>query len=183
VDWTRLLVAQLEFYWDFHLWPRLQGLTDEEYLWEPVEGCWTVRPGPNGGFVFDRGRPPDPPPVTTIAWRLVHIGAGCFANRASTFFGDGSVPDDADMADPRHLPKDIPGTASDALAFLERNYRWWHDGIAALDFDALVRPLGPKGGPYADDPMAGLVVHINREVMHHGGEIGVLRDLYRAGLR
>jgi hypothetical protein len=31
--------------------------------------------------------------------------------------------------------------------------------------------------------MAALIVHINREVMHHGGEIGVLRDLYRAGLR
>jgi hypothetical protein len=28
--------------------------------------------------------------------------------------------------------------------------------------------------------MAALIVHINREVMHHGGEIGVLRDLYRA---
>jgi hypothetical protein len=27
--------------------------------------------------------------------------------------------------------------------------------------------------------MAALIVHINREVMHHGGEIGVLRDLYR----
>jgi hypothetical protein len=26
--------------------------------------------------------------------------------------------------------------------------------------------------------MAALVVHVNREVMHHGGEIGVLRDLY-----
>jgi hypothetical protein len=28
--------------------------------------------------------------------------------------------------------------------------------------------------------MAGLTLHINREVMHHGGEIGLLRDLYRA---
>jgi hypothetical protein len=28
--------------------------------------------------------------------------------------------------------------------------------------------------------MAALVLHINREVMHHGGEIGLLRDLYRA---
>jgi hypothetical protein len=30
--------------------------------------------------------------------------------------------------------------------------------------------------------MAGLIVHINREVMHHGGEICLLRDLYRAAL-
>jgi hypothetical protein len=28
--------------------------------------------------------------------------------------------------------------------------------------------------------MAGLILHINREVMHHGGEICLLRDLYRA---
>lgn len=31
--------------------------------------------------------------------------------------------------------------------------------------------------------MAALIVHISREAMHHGGEIGVLRDLYRAGVR
>jgi hypothetical protein len=26
--------------------------------------------------------------------------------------------------------------------------------------------------------MADLIVHINRETMHHGAEIGLLRDLY-----
>ena len=43
VDWGQLIVAQLEFYWDVHLRPRLDGLTDAEYLWEPVEGCWNLR--------------------------------------------------------------------------------------------------------------------------------------------
>lgn len=118
--------------------------------------------------------------MTTIAWRLVHVGAGCFANRASTFFGDGSVPDDADMADPRHLPTDLPGSADEAIAFLERTYRQWHTGISSLDEEGLRTPLGRKGGRYAKDPMAALIVHINREVMHHGAEIGLLRDLYRA---
>ena len=28
--------------------------------------------------------------------------------------------------------------------------------------------------------MAALALHLNREAMHHGGEIGLLRDLYRA---
>jgi hypothetical protein len=28
VDWGRLLAGQLEFYWDVHLRPRLDGLTD-----------------------------------------------------------------------------------------------------------------------------------------------------------
>ena len=27
--------------------------------------------------------------------------------------------------------------------------------------------------------MAALVLHVNRELMHHGGEVGLLRDLYR----
>jgi hypothetical protein len=39
IAWGRVLVGQLEFYWDVHLRPRLEGLTDSEYCWEPVEGC------------------------------------------------------------------------------------------------------------------------------------------------
>ena len=35
VDYGGLLVGQLEFYWDTHLRPRLDGLTDDEYRWEP----------------------------------------------------------------------------------------------------------------------------------------------------
>jgi hypothetical protein len=30
--------------------------------------------------------------------------------------------------------------------------------------------------------MAALIVHVNRETMHHGAEICLLRDLYRARL-
>lgn len=181
MDVGRVLVEQLEFYWDVHLRPRLEGLTDEEYFWEPVEGCWSLRRGADGAFRLDaQSPPPSPPPVTTIAWRLVHVGATIFANRASAFFGDGSVPDDADMADPRHVPTDLPGSAEDAIAFLERTYRQWHDGISSLDEAGMRTPLGPKGGPYAKDPMAALVAHINRETMHHGAEIALLRDLWRA---
>ena len=29
--------------------------------------------------------------------------------------------------------------------------------------------------------MAELVLHINRETLHHGAEIALLRDLYRCG--
>ena len=184
VDWGRLLVGQLEFYWDVHLRPRLDGLSDEEYFWEPVEGCWSLRRAPDGGWRLDGGRPePSPPPVTTIAWRLVHVGATCLANRASAFFGDPLVPEDADMFDPRRVPRDLPGGGAEAVAFLERCYRRWHDGVAALDDEGLARPLGPKGGPFAEDPMAELIAHINREVMHHGAEICLLRDLYRAGFQ
>ncbi|HSO68925.1 MAG TPA: ankyrin repeat domain-containing protein, partial [Arachnia sp.] len=40
--------------------------------------------------------------------------------------------------------------------------------------------LGPRGEHHADQSMAALVMHINREVIAHGAEICLLRDLYRA---
>jgi hypothetical protein len=183
MDWVRALaVDQLGFYWDAHLWPRLQGLTDEEYIWEPVDGSWSVRPGADGVLVLDGlgVREPDPPPVTTIAWRVMHIAVAVFYTRASTFFGDGSVPADADMFDPRHRPARQAATAAEALELLESSYGWWRDGVLSLDEAALTSPLGRCGAYFANDPMASLVLHLNRETMHHGGEIGVLRDPYRA---
>ncbi|GAA3453124.1 hypothetical protein [Dactylosporangium matsuzakiense] len=87
LDWGRLLVAQLEYYWDTHLWPRLNGLTDDEYFWEPVPGCWSVRAGADGRFRPDGVTTrKSPAPVTTIAWRMMHIAVGCFVIRTATFF-------------------------------------------------------------------------------------------------
>jgi hypothetical protein len=51
-------------------------------------------------------------------------------------------------------------------------------GVRGLGADGLARPCGPAEGPWADEPMAALVLHINREMLHHGAEIALLRDLY-----
>jgi hypothetical protein len=178
VDLGYLLIDQLTFYWDTHLWPRLAGLTDDEYLWEPVPGAWSLRPGRHGGFQLEESRPePSPAPVTTIAWRMMHVAVGCFHIRYAAFF-DRSTPPDADMFDRRLRPSSLPGTAKEGLAFFAESYQRWHDAIAALDEDGLARPLGPRGSYFAEDPMAALIAHVNREVMHHGGEIGLMRDLY-----
>jgi hypothetical protein len=46
--------------------------------------------------------------------------------------------------------------------------------------------LGDQEGDIADmqlgydDPFIGLVLHVHREVIHHGAEILLLRDLYRS---
>ncbi|MET7424550.1 DinB family protein [Dactylosporangium sp. NPDC005555] len=178
-DWGDLLVGQLAFYWDAHLRPRLDGLTDEEYFWEPAEDCWSVRPDEDGNYRVEHGPDADPPPVTTIAWRMMHIAVGCFVIRSSTFFREGSAGDDADMFDPRHVPADLPHTAREGVAFLEDSYREWHGHVSSLDPAGLSAPLGPKGAYFSADPMAALIAHVNRETMHHGGEIGVLRDLFR----
>ena len=169
-DWTTLLVDQLDFYWTAHLWPRLQGLTDAEYFWEPVAGCWTVRRDATGRFVADAAWPePNPAPVTTIAWRLGHVIVGVLGARVASHFG-GPPVDYQSFA--------YAGTAAEALDQLDEVYDAWNRGVDSLGADGLARPCGASEGPYADRLMAALVLHINREVIHHGAEVALLRDLY-----
>ncbi|PRX96833.1 DinB family protein [Allonocardiopsis opalescens] len=170
--WRDELLDQLDFYWERNMLPRLEGLTDDEYLWEPVPDCWTIRTGPDGrGEVDWQWPPPDPAPVTTIAWRMAHIAVTVFGIRASAHFGDGSLT---------VATADWPTTAAGGLAALHEQHRAWREGVLTLDDDALLRPVGEAEGPWGDRPMATLILHLNREAMHHGAEIALLRDLYRA---
>lgn len=179
VNWSRMLIGQLEFYWDAHLRPRLDGLTDEEYLWEPVDDCWNLRPTGEGRWRMDKPEQSTRTgPFTTIAWRMTHISVEVLESRYLAFFaGEGPTmwaPGERILAG-----GDLPGTAADGIAYLESAYTRWRDAIAKLSEEQLLAPLGEKGGHFAEDPMAGLVLHLNRETMHHGGEICLLRDLYR----
>ena len=70
------------------------------------------------------------------------------------------------------------GTARDALAQLDEEYAVWRDGVRGLGEEGLTRPCGPAEGPFAEAPLAALVLHIHREVIHHGAEVCLLRDLY-----
>jgi DinB superfamily len=74
---------------------------------------------------------------------------------------------------------DYPGDAATALARLDAVYAAWTAGVRRLGPGELARPCGPAEGPYAGVPLATLVLHINREALHHGAEIALLRDLYR----
>ncbi len=75
------------------------------------------------------------------------------------------------------------GTAVAALEQLDTAYQAWVDGIAGLGTAGLAEPAGPPGSLLADWSTAGIVLHNQRELLHHGAEIALLRDLYRAGLR
>jgi len=66
---------------------------------------------------------------------------------------------------------------------LDQHHQKWREGIGSLDDTALQQPVGEAEGPWADRSMAALILHINREIMHHGAEIALLRDLYRARFR
>ena len=178
IDWNKELLDQLSFHWDGILRPRLDGLTDEQMLWEPVPGMWSVRRRADattsmaagaGDTVIDFDLPePTPPPLTTIGWRLGHL-VDVFGERASNHFGDGDVT---------YHSVDWPLTATGMLALLDRCHDAWVDGVRSLGAEGLGRPCGPAEGPYAEAPMAALVLHINREALHHGAEIALMLDLY-----
>lgn len=189
--WNDALVEQLDWYWTNHARPRLDGLADDEYRWEPVAGCWSLRPRSDAlaepvgvgatsiDFVVPEPEPepgPEPgpgldqAPVTTIAWRMAHIAIGIFGTRAADHFGEpGSV---------EYENTDYSLTAVGGLELLDRHYAAWTAGVRALGDDGLATPCGPAEGPFADNPLLDLVLHINREAIHHMAEIALLRDLY-----
>ncbi|MDT5078353.1 MAG: hypothetical protein QOJ80_2990 [Mycobacterium sp.] len=160
------LAEQLDFQWTSALRPRLDGLTHDEYFWAPVPDCWTVHADGRIDFTYP---PPEPAPFTTIAWRLAHVIVGVLAIRAHSHFG-------GPAADYESWP--YATDADTALKQLDEAYRSWHEGVLGLGDGALAAPCGPAEGPYAKESMATLVLHINREVIHHGAEIALLRDLY-----
>lgn len=180
VDWSHELTEQLEWHWEHHMRPRLETLTDQEYLWEPVAGAWNLRPRAEantpmaagaGDVVADYAYPePQPAPVTTIAWRMAHVSIGVFGSRAANHFGDGGVD---------YPTTDWPLTADAGRELLDHHYRAWIAGVRSLDENGLQQPCGPAEGPFQDYSMAALVLHINREAIHHAAEICLLRDLYR----
>jgi len=146
------------------------GLTDEEYFWEPCDGCWSVRPRPGseGGWVMDYPDVhPDPPPVTTIGWRLLHIAHGnqiywehSFGPATRTF-----------------LDLDIPGTAQAAADELVASQEPVAEALAGTDDAALGAPVPTHFG---ETWPAGRVFRtLLDEQVHHGAEISLLRDLYR----
>ncbi|MEG3636707.1 DinB family protein [Micromonospora palythoicola] len=171
------LSEQLDWYWRKNLRPRLEGLTDEEYFWEPVRGCWSIRPRGTSAapmpedaveWTMDQVTPgPVPAPVTTIAWRLAHVIVSCLGYRVGWYFG-GQHTDSETFA--------YAGTADEALEQLDEMYGRWHAGVRDLSDADLDNPpaLGPERFP-----MENRILHVNRELIHHGAEICLLRDLYR----
>lgn len=87
------LMYQIEYFTLARAW---EGLTDEEFFWEPFTTTWSIRrqdqcrtPNPFGvgEWVADFAVPePTPVPLTTIAWLYWHIGR--FACSSLATFGE-----------------------------------------------------------------------------------------------
>ena len=154
---------------------RLNRLTDAEYLWEPVPGCWTIRRRDRSDrYWSDLGPRTEIDPFTTIAWRLWHL-TGCYgAARNAQWLGHTQGTMGFESLDPS------PATAGEALDALDRAHACWRNVLVSLPVDAWSEPLGAIAGPYADNDKLSFVLHQLDEQIHHSAEVAVLRDLYRA---
>lgn len=151
---------------------RLAGLTDDEYFWEPVPGCCTIRRSDSGDFRADHPDRSGNPPFTTIAWRLWHLIECYGGKRNPEWLGVERPPGGFERDDP------APATAAEAIATLDRAHAFWQDLLQEMPAASWWEPLGPVAGPFAKDDKASLVLHQLDEQIHHGAELGVLRDLY-----
>ncbi|MCH0541053.1 DinB family protein [Streptomyces sp. MUM 203J] len=161
-------------------------LADAELFWEPVPDCWSVRrradgPGPRATLLAgtgDWGRDtaayphPWPPPFTTIAWRLSHLSE-MLALRADHTAGSRALTRDDYV---------VGGDATAAVAAFDAGASAWREALLSVD-DAALDTVGYCTYPHGSDreePFVDIVWWVNQELLHHGAEIALLRDLYRA---
>jgi hypothetical protein len=143
------------------------GVTDDEFFWEPVPGSWTVF-HEHGRWTYHYEEPdPVPAPMTTIGWRMVHL-ALCKVVYHEFAFG------------PRQLDFrtiENPGDVDTTLRMLEHGHHLLDSDLASLTDDDLDRPTMTNWGE--EWPAWRIFWTMIDHDVHHGAEIGALRDLYR----
>jgi hypothetical protein len=101
------------------------------------------------------------PGIPSISWRVRHIATDCLGAYAEGIFDAGP-----------------PVTSDDPVADLHREWETYRTAMLA-DPDP-GRELGAAFGPFSEASRLGLHLHALDELAHHGGEIGLLRDLWAA---
>lgn len=186
-DWSILTVptalavvrGQLGFSW-LELSDRLATLTQAELEWEPGpdalrvvrrESERTPRTLGAGEWVMEWPEGPDSPQPRTVAWLVAHL-TEAFFERWEWTFGPHERRRDAVT---------FSGEVGPAVAGLRHEVDRWRAGVDGLPDDgAFTVGLSQATEIDAQAPFAHLVAHMNRELVHHGAEIMVLQDLYRA---
>jgi hypothetical protein len=159
---------------------RLDGTTDDELLWEPAPGSFSVRPrgaavstAPLGGgeWVLDHGEPSNSaPPLRTIAWLVNHTWAGCEMRWEWSFGPHLRLDETLDYSPVASVALDRLWSTADRLA----------RAVAGGDPDAMAQ-IGFGQFPHGLDPQLPFLAIVwwqTREVIHHLGEAALLRDLY-----
>ena len=147
---------------------RLAGLSDEEFFWQPVQNCWTIYQEPaTGRWTYHYAIPdPQPPPVTTLGWQLVHLAA-CKVIYHEWAFGA------ARLTFPELV---IPHTATGAIAWLEDGQALLRAELQGLSEAQLDEPRRTNWGELWPAWRIFWVM-LDHDALH-GGAIGQLRDLY-----
>jgi hypothetical protein len=161
-----LLAAAMNETYD-RLQGRIKGLTDEEFFWEPAAGCWNIYEDRPGHWTYHYAIPdPNPAPVTSIGWQIVHL-ATCKIMYREWAFGP------ARLTFPEIL---IPHTSSSAIEQLEHGQRQLLDDLAHLT-DAQLDDLRPTNWGELWPAWRVLWTMADHDSFH-GGVIGYMRDLY-----
>lgn len=163
------VLANLDFRWNALIRSRLEGISDTEYLWEPIAGCLSVHRDAAGGYALDPVGPSEFP-LGNIAWRMTHLAFSLSTHPvAAVAFGDAWQK--PELAAPA-------ATAADAINRLDRAYSHWHATVAGLSDADLARRLGSAAGQYAESTVLDLILHIQAEAFQRGADLCLLRDLY-----
>lgn len=174
----KLLSSMLRRSFDDLRW-LLEDVDEEDCFWEPADGSWSVRRRADAGRAWGTGDwvcedawpPPDPLPLTTIAWRLAHLAAWTDVYRSFAF--------DEDRVD--LMDFEVPGTRDGLVSAVCGAQDRLAANVDALDDGALSELRPAYFGP--PRPLHALVSTMIVEHTHHGAEIGLLRDLRRGHAR
>jgi hypothetical protein len=162
------LVALLDK-WSDRFQSRIADLEDEEFWSEPAPDCWKIFPDGSGGdfgLVFT-----EEAPVTTMGWRLAHIIDLLKEDRCATYIGLEPEPSAAEEW--------IPTSADQAKQMVREATATFRRYIEATD-EASLDTLVPRQFNGGNITRHGFILHIIDEVIHHGAEVGLLRDLWHA---
>jgi hypothetical protein len=157
--------------WDTSLemvFARLDGLTDDEYRWQPTPGAADLIEQ-DGTLV---AAPDADQPTRTIAWTMAHLADMCWLRADYT--------DGAKNRPLEYGP--FPGTAAGAQAELRDAADRWRACVAAATAEQALQ-VGYSTYPVGMDPdlpFVDIVWWLNRELIAHGADIATVRDLYAA---
>ena len=174
-----MAVGQLGFSW-LELSARLATVTQEEFGWEAQPGALSVvrrgqqrtaRTLGTGEWVAEWPEGYDHPGPRTIAWLVAHLTEAYFERWEWTFGQRRRRRDDAV----------VHGEVDAARAELAHWVGAWRTGVAAVpDEEFMTIGLSQATEIDAAAPFGHLVLHMNRELIHHGAEIFTLTDLVRS---
>jgi hypothetical protein len=195
---AQTLLEMMFFIERFTLRRAWSGLTDDELMWEPADGTWSVHPVSEcrtaTPFVtesmaadFDVGviaaaiDGKAVEPLTSIAWLFWHVGSMPGRAAELDFFG-GDHTAASGWTSPYIATHPIFTTADEAVTTMRTGWRALDAALqSATDEELeLPTPFWGYGGPGPMGTGAQIVGSILNEASHHGTQIGVLRDLYRA---